>query len=197
MHHMKRKRCCKTTWQHLHHYTTDCSHPWKVPSILSPRRVMLNSIQHQIQWEDSHTKYGPSTHCHLLPELHPPSSSTFFLSGFFFSLLLLLNELAWRGFCYQHKNLERNPSQCKNKWCKVSSYGSVKVFVPLLWCSQPPHTIMETTVMGAAVVVAVKKSTKSVIAGNKSVSSGQTSATGGLLQSGPCVPHRKSSNRET
>lgn len=59
--------------------------------------------------------------------------------------------------------------------------------------------------------VAVDKGTKSVIAGKKSDSSGQTTATGGLLQSGPCaqpsksmrlqekkkkVPHRSGSDRE-
>lgn len=40
--------------------------------------------------------------------------------------------------------------------------------------------------------VAVDKGTKSVIAGKKSDSSGQTTATGGLLQSGPCAQPSKS-----
>lgn len=56
----------------MHKHYSDYSYPWKVPSILSPCRIMLDSIQHQIQWEHSHTEYGPSTHCHLFPQLHPP-----------------------------------------------------------------------------------------------------------------------------
>lgn len=44
----------------------------------------------------------------------------------------------------------------------------------------------------ATAAIAVDKGTKSVIAGKKSDSSGRTTATGGLLQSGPCAQPSKS-----
>lgn len=82
-------------------------------------------------------------------------------------------------------------------------------------CLQPPFTILETTAKRATAAVAVDKGTKSAIAGKQSVSFGQTTATGGLLQSSPCArpsklmrlqekkkkkkqaPHRRGSNRDS
>lgn len=61
-------------------------------------------------------------------------------------------------------------------------YTNVNGSIPFLWCLQSALTILETT----ALVVA-DKSTKSAIAGKKSVSFGQTTATGGLLQSSSCA----------
>lgn len=49
----------------------NCSYPWKVSAVLSPRRVVLDSIQHQIEGEYSHAEDGPPTHRHLFPQLHP------------------------------------------------------------------------------------------------------------------------------
>lgn len=38
---------------------------------------MLDSVQHQIKREHSHTEYGPSAHRHLFPQLHPPLEQSF------------------------------------------------------------------------------------------------------------------------
>lgn len=77
------------------------------------------------------------------------------------------------------------------KRLKATSYNSINGSVPLLRCLQPPLTILETTAKGATAVVAVDTGTKSLIAGKQSVSFGQTTATGGLLQSSPCAQPSK------
>lgn len=73
----------------MSHHSSNYSYPWKIPAILSPCRVMLDSIQHQIQGENSHTENSPSTHSHLFPQLHPPlerfsSGIKFFKKNLFF-----------------------------------------------------------------------------------------------------------------
>lgn len=50
---------------------TQHSYPWEVSPILSSAWVMLDTIQHQIKREDSHTEDGPTAHSHLLFQFHP------------------------------------------------------------------------------------------------------------------------------
>lgn len=73
-----------------------------------------------------------------------------------------------------------------------TDYTSSNDSVPLLCCLQSPLTILGTTVKGATAVVPMERGAKSAIAGKKSDSSGQTTATGGLLQSSPCAQPSKS-----
>lgn len=46
------------------------AYPRKVPSALPPRRVVLDSVQHQIERKDGHTEDGPAAHGHLLLQFH-------------------------------------------------------------------------------------------------------------------------------
>lgn len=103
----------------------------------------------------------------------------------------------------------------RTKWWEVNSYTSIEGSAPLMRCLQPPFTILETTAKRATAAGAVDKGAKSAIAGKQSVSFGQTTATGGLLQSSPCArpsklmrlqekkkkkkqaPHRRGSNRDS
>lgn len=158
------------------------SYPWKVPAILSPCRVMLDSIQHQIQRKYSHTEYGSSTHCHLFPQLHPPLEQDSFQG-------LNIKKWPWCVFYSTKKRSLNEINQSAKEW-EMSSYTGITVSVALLRWSlplpywRPPRGLQQ--------VAAVDKGTKSAIAGKQSVSFGQTTATGGLLQSSPCVQPSKS-----
>lgn len=55
----------------------------------------------------------------------------------------------------------------------------------------PALTILETTVRGVVVAAVALYRTKSAIAGKQCESVGQTTTTGGVPQSGPCVPTSK------
>jgi len=114
------------------HYS-HVSYPWKVPAILSPCRVMLDSIQHQIQRKYSHTEYGSSTHCHLFPQLHPPLEQDSFQG---------LNIKKWPWLCFlRHKK--------KGPWMKLikvqrnGKWAATPVLLfPLHSCDEasPHHT---------------------------------------------------------
>lgn len=86
----------------------NCSYPWKVSAVLSPRRVMLDSIQHQIEGEYSHAEYGPPTHRHLFPQLHPLQQRDFQSDLGVFSLLQFL-------FCPLQKKGTLNPVLCSEE----------------------------------------------------------------------------------
>lgn len=74
----------------------------------------------------------------------------------------------------------------KRRW-EVTVYRGVNGLVPLLLCPRPALTILETTVRGAVEAAVPLNRTKSAIAGKPSESFGQTTTTGGVPQSGPCV----------
>lgn len=46
------------------------THPGEVPTTLVSGRIMLYSVQHQVEREDSDAEDGSATHRHLLFQLH-------------------------------------------------------------------------------------------------------------------------------
>lgn len=68
---------------------------------------MLDSIQHQIEGEYSHTEYGPPTHRHLFPQLHPLRESDFHSDLGVFPLFKL--------FCPLQKKGTLNPAHCSEE----------------------------------------------------------------------------------
>lgn len=84
----------------------NCSYPWKVSAVLSPRRVVLDSIQHQIEGEYSHAEDGPPAHRHLFPQLHPLRERDFQSDlGVFIFIFSIFSSPA------EKKDLESSPLQ--------------------------------------------------------------------------------------